>query len=111
MTLQLPAPSRLKWLAHHRFELYYRLAIAVVVINLIWLSQVTLTPELLAQGALINLSLTILIRQSYVINGLFKLATLTRTTLPLWARRYPAVLCLWPKAFGYCKPKHAKRIW
>ncbi|WP_170333561.1 hypothetical protein [Ruegeria arenilitoris] len=75
---------------------YRRLALLVALVNLgvfamglregRWLSGNEYTLSLIADMALINLSIGILIRQQRVVNALFWLATRVPTSWPLWIR-------------------------
>jgi hypothetical protein len=68
-------------LMHHK-----RLAAAVWAVNVVLLATVPLRPETLSYLALGNVALAVLIRQQYVINLLFWLATRAPTTWPLRVR-------------------------
>ena len=75
---------------------YRRLALLVALVNLgvfamglregRWLSGNEYALSLIADMALINLSIGILIRQQRVVNALFWLATRVPTSWPLWIR-------------------------
>lgn len=87
--LQFPpeAPSWQAFRRQHQFEHYYRIALMVILINLVVGWQATSwTTQWLTHAIFANLSVTILIRQQYVINALFKLATVSKTRLPLAIR-------------------------
>lgn len=75
------------------FSYYNRLAILVLMSNATVLLAVDLkaiTLAMLSDLVLINLSVAILIRQQYVINALFWLATRVPPCWPLWVRRRAA---------------------
>ncbi|MEU5316274.1 hypothetical protein AB0G67_06055 [Streptomyces sp. NPDC021056] len=80
-----PAPRRL--LKHPRLMHYNRLAALVLTANLVFL-YMSWTPSARTMGhaALADLALAILVRQQYVINLLFKLATRAPTSWPLKIR-------------------------
>ncbi|MFJ2234100.1 hypothetical protein [Streptomyces sp. NPDC087859] len=80
-----PAPRRL--LKHPRLMHYNRLAALVLTANLVFL-YLSWTPSArtMGQAALADLALAILVRQQYVINLLFKLATRAPTSWPLKIR-------------------------
>ncbi|MGW7210236.1 hypothetical protein [Streptomyces sp. NPDC054837] len=80
-----PAPRRL--LKHPRLMHYNRLAALVLTANLVFL-YMSWTPSARTMGhaALADLALAILVRQQYVINFLFKLATWAPTSWPLKIR-------------------------
>lgn len=81
----IPAPRRL--LKHPRLMHYNRLAALVLVANLafLWASW---SPSARSMGhaALADLALAVLVRQQYVINLFFRLATWAPTTWPLKIR-------------------------
>ncbi|WP_128428282.1 hypothetical protein [Streptomyces cyaneus] len=81
----IPAPRRL--LKHPRLMHYNRLAALVLTANLafLWAGWPLSTPTL-GHAALANLALAVLVRQQYVINLFFKLATWAPTTWPLKVR-------------------------
>ncbi|WP_329024334.1 hypothetical protein [Streptomyces sp. NBC_00690] len=71
---------------------YHRLAALVIAANLAFLAQgasggSTLSEQELSNAALINVALAVVIRQQYVINLLFRLATAAPTSWPLTVRR------------------------
>ena len=85
-----------KWLSHPRAIEYHRLVVLVAGVNL-WIFVVGLTNGQwfhdgafalvpIAQMALANFTLSILIRQQRVVNILFWLATRIPTSWPLWIR-------------------------
>lgn len=81
------APSWRSFRRQHQFEHYYRIALMVVLVNLVIGWQTTnWTTQWLTHAIFANLAITILIRQQYVINALFKLATMSKTRLPLAIR-------------------------
>ncbi|MPY51893.1 ferredoxin reductase domain-containing protein [Streptomyces acidicola] len=90
-TVELPPlTSRLRRaLKHPRLMHYNRLAALVLLANLVflWASR-PLPPQTttLGHAALANLALAVLVRQQYVINFLFQLATWAPTTWPLKVR-------------------------
>lgn len=92
--LPAPKPSIFTFRRSHYFEHYYRLMLTVIVINLFvayyawqtWFQADLLPIQWLANIALYNFALGILIRQQYVINALFKMATFSKTRMPLWLR-------------------------
>ncbi|MFJ8537667.1 hypothetical protein [Streptomyces sp. NPDC093591] len=81
----IPGPRRL--LKHPRLMHYNRLAALVLTANLafLWAGWPLSTPTL-GHAALANLALAVLVRQQYVINLLFRLATWAPTTWPLKVR-------------------------
>ncbi|KUL26238.1 hypothetical protein [Streptomyces regalis] len=81
----IPGPRRL--LKHPRLMHYNRLAALVLTANLtfLWTGWPLSTPTL-GHAALANLALAVLVRQQYVINLLFRLATWAPTTWPLKVR-------------------------
>ncbi|MEU1510733.1 hypothetical protein ABZ490_00995 [Streptomyces sp. NPDC005811] len=81
----LSAPRRL--LKHPRLMHYNRLAALVLTVNAAyaWLSWPP-TDRSLAHAALANLALAVLVRQQYVVNLLFRLATSAPTHWPLRLR-------------------------
>ena len=96
---ELP-PQRGLWRrmqAHPHLMHYHRLILLVVLGNLAvlatgaargwWLAGEGIGPATIANFVLANLALAILIRQQYVINLLFKLATSVPTSWPLSIRR------------------------
>ncbi|CAB3793330.1 hypothetical protein [Pararobbsia alpina] len=80
------------WLSH-----YHRLFMLVIVANLVWLGvapragnamlATLLAPSTLADLVVVNLSIAVLVRQQYVVNLLFWIATRAPTTWPLAIRR------------------------
>ncbi|KUM81167.1 hypothetical protein [Streptomyces curacoi] len=79
------APRRL--LKHPRLMHYNRLAALVLVANAAWAaSSWPLSPQALAHASLANLALAVLVRQQYVINLFFRLATRVPTSWPLKVR-------------------------
>ncbi|MFJ9585056.1 ferredoxin reductase domain-containing protein [Streptomyces acidicola] len=90
-TVELPPlTSRLRRaLKHPRLMHYNRLAALVLLANLVclWASwPLSLQTTTLGHAALANLALAVLVRQQYVINLLFRLATWAPTTWPLKVR-------------------------
>lgn len=88
-TAELPpvisAPRRL--LKHPRLMHYNRLAALVLVVNVVWAATSwPLAPRALAHASLANLALAVLVRQQYVINLFFRLATWAPTSWPLKVR-------------------------
>jgi hypothetical protein len=88
-TVALPpvtsAPRRL--LKHPRLTHYNRLAALVLVVNMVWAATSRpLSPQALAHASLANLALAVLVRQQYVINLFFRLATWPPTSWPLKVR-------------------------
>lgn len=81
----LPPVRRL--LKHPRLMHHHRLAALVLLVNaaLAWVSWPLATPTL-GHAALANLALAVLVRQQYVINLLFRLATAAPTSWPLRVR-------------------------
>ncbi|MES5821283.1 hypothetical protein [Streptomyces sp. RG80] len=80
-----PVPRRL--LKHPRLMHYNRLAALVLTANLVFLyASWTPSTRTMGHAALANLALAILIRQQYVINLLFRLATSPPTSWPLKVR-------------------------
>ncbi|MDG9711773.1 hypothetical protein [Streptomyces sp. DH10] len=81
----LPAPRRL--LKHPRLMHYNRLAALVLLANaaFLWAAGPPATPTL-GHAALANLALAVLVRQQYVINLLFRLATSAPVSWPLKVR-------------------------
>jgi hypothetical protein len=86
----LPPPIALprRVLKHPLLMHHNRLIIAVLAANLLalWWLGGNLTLAVLSNAALVNFALAIIIRQQYVINLLFRLATRTRTRWPLKVR-------------------------
>lgn len=88
-----PLPAPISWprrvFKHPRLMHYNRLVAAVVAANvvLVWaVGERVSDPRVLGMAVLGNVSLAILIRQQYVINLLFRLATSVRTRAPLRLR-------------------------
>ncbi|MET9966124.1 hypothetical protein ABZZ80_09495 [Streptomyces sp. NPDC006356] len=81
----IPAPRRL--LKHPRLMHYNRLAALVIVANLafLWASW-SPSASTMGHAALANLALAVLVRQQYVVNLFFRLATWAPTTWPLKIR-------------------------
>lgn len=83
-----------RWTALPVFSYYNRLVALVLLVNamfvLLALDFAAITVERLSDMVLINLSLAILIRQQYLINALFWLATRVPVTWPLRVRRSAA---------------------
>ncbi|WP_211288721.1 hypothetical protein [Actinophytocola xinjiangensis] len=65
---------------------YNRLAALVIAANLVLLATVPITPATTADLAMANVALAVVIRQQYVINLLFRLATSVPTSWPLRLR-------------------------
>lgn len=81
----LPGVRRL--LKHPRLMHYNRLAALVIAANLAFLyASWTPTPATMGRAALVNLALAVLVRQQYVVNLLFRLATWPPTSWPLRIR-------------------------
>lgn len=81
----LPGPRRL--LKHPRLMHYNRLAALVLLANAVFAATAwPLDAPTLGHAALANLALAVLIRQQYVINLLFRLATSAPTSWPLRIR-------------------------
>ncbi|WP_037675825.1 membrane protein [Streptomyces griseus] len=81
----LSAPRRL--LKHPRLMHYNRLAALVIAVNVSWAwASWPLTDRGLGHAALANLALAVLIRQQYVVNLLFRLATSAPVHWPLRLR-------------------------
>ena len=96
--LELPAPlGRVRRaLASRQLMHYHRLVTVVLVVNLAvavrgvgagWFGPGPVNLRALADAAVVNLSVAILIRQQHVINLLFALATAAPTSWPLPVRR------------------------
>ncbi|MGW2635665.1 hypothetical protein [Streptomyces sp. NPDC001348] len=80
-----PAPRRL--FKHPRLTHYNRLAALVVAVNLAWAAARWPLPAASpGHAALANLALAVLVRQQYVINLMFRLATRPPTSWPLKVR-------------------------
>ncbi|MEV3972496.1 hypothetical protein AB0K68_30810 [Streptomyces sp. NPDC050698] len=81
----LPGPRRL--LKHPRLMHYNRLAALVLLANAAFTAAAwPLAAPTLGHAALANLALAVVIRQQYVINALFRLATSAPTSWPLRIR-------------------------
>ncbi|MDQ0713206.1 hypothetical protein QFZ55_002658 [Streptomyces luteogriseus] len=81
----LPGPRRL--LKHPRLMHYNRLAALVLLANAAFAATSwPLTTPTLGHAALANLALAVLVRQQYVVNLLFRLATSAPTSWPLRVR-------------------------
>jgi hypothetical protein len=80
-----------RWTALPVFSYYNRLVALVLLVNAVFVllavDFAAITVERLSDMVLINLSLPILIRQHYLINALFWLATRVPVTWPLRVRR------------------------
>jgi len=84
-------------LTHHRFYHYWRLLALVAFVNVIFLINNVAAGDLLTVSvasastltnlAIINLTVAILIRQQYVVNVLFKIATSAPLSMPLGFRQ------------------------
>ncbi|MFC9424619.1 hypothetical protein [Streptomyces sp. NPDC056987] len=87
-TITLPPltswPRRL--FKHPRLMHYNRLAALVLLANLGFLAAGPYSPRTLGHAALANLALAVVVRQQYVINLLFRLATRPSTRRPLKLR-------------------------
>ncbi|MEU6380391.1 hypothetical protein [Streptomyces sp. NPDC046909] len=83
-----PLTSRARRLLKHpRLMHYNRLAALVLLVNIGYLyASWTPSPRTMAHAALANLALAILVRQQYVINALFRLATWPSPNWPLKIR-------------------------
>lgn len=78
-----------KIIHHPKLMPYYRLAALVILLNLIFASVSNLSLEksdVILRMTVLNFSLAFLIRQQYVINLLFKIATSLPLSSPLWLR-------------------------
>ena len=71
---------------HPRFMHYNRLIVLVLAVNLVLLATTDRTAAVAADLALANFALAVLIRQQYVVNLLFWLATRAPTSWPLRVR-------------------------
>ena len=79
------APRRL--LKHPRLMHYNRLAALVLIANLVFLlASWPLATRTLGHAALVNLALAVVVRQQYVVNLFFRLATWAPTSWPLKVR-------------------------
>jgi hypothetical protein len=86
-TVLPPETGRLRRLGKHpRFMHYNRLIALVVVVNLALLPGLDLTATTAANFALGNFAVAVVIRQQYVVNLLFRIATSAPTTWPLAIR-------------------------
>ncbi|MEU4875460.1 hypothetical protein [Streptomyces sp. NPDC021608] len=86
--LPAPAGGLRGLLAHPRLMHHHRLAALVVVVNLAYAyAGRPLSDRSLGHAALANLALAVLIRQQYVVNLLFRMATSAPTHWPLRLRR------------------------
>lgn len=97
LTQTVVPPKRPLWRRWHTLPVYsyYNRLVALVLLGnaafvLLGLDRQTLSVQTLSQMVLINLSLAILIRQQYVINALFWLATRVPLCWPLRIRRSAA---------------------
>ena len=95
LTVVPPKPALWRrWTALRIFSYYNRLAAMVLMANaafvLMGLNLQAINVQVLSDMVLINLSIAILIRQQYVINALFWLATRVPLTWPLRVRRSAA---------------------
>ena len=83
-----------RWASLPMFSYYNRLASGVLIGNAVFvllaLDLQAIAVQTLSDMVLINLSIAILIRQQYLINGLFWLATRIPRTWPLGVRRSAA---------------------
>lgn len=84
----LPKANLVRRVLRHPYLMpYNRLAIGVVLANLLWAQrQSDFTSSKLLWAILINFTVATLIRQQYVINFLFEVATSTPKSFPLWFR-------------------------
>jgi hypothetical protein len=81
----VPGPRRL--LKHPRLMHYNRLAALVFTANLVFLcTSWTPSARTMGHAALVNLALAVVVRQQYVVNLLFRLATSAPTSWPLRIR-------------------------
>lgn len=81
----ISGPRRL--LKHRRLTHYHRLAAGVLLLNLgVAYAGWPLTSATASHAALADLALAVLVRQQYVINALFRLATRPPTSWPLRVR-------------------------
>ncbi|KUM72875.1 hypothetical protein [Streptomyces griseorubiginosus] len=88
-TVDLPPllPGVRRLLKHPRLMHYNRLAALVIAANLGFLyAGWAPTPETMGRAALVNLALAVLVRQQYVVNLFFRLATWPPTRWPLRIR-------------------------
>ncbi|MFD5404882.1 ferredoxin reductase domain-containing protein [Streptomyces griseorubiginosus] len=88
-TVDLPPllPGVRRLLKHPRLMHYNRLAALVIAANLGFLYAGWVpTPATMGRTALVNLALAVLVRQQYVVNLLFRLATWPPTSWPLRIR-------------------------
>jgi hypothetical protein len=83
-----PARGRLaRFLASSRFSHFHRLMLAMLIANIVLGFALALEVTTLSQLALGNFAVAICIRQHYVVNALFWLATRVPTSWPLAIRR------------------------
>ncbi|MFF7639017.1 hypothetical protein [Streptomyces canus] len=81
----VPGPRRL--LKHPRLMHYNRLAALVFTANLVFLyTSWTPSERTMGHAALVNLALAVVVRQQYVVNLLFRMATSAPTSWPLRIR-------------------------
>ncbi|MEU0406492.1 hypothetical protein ABZ307_01525 [Streptomyces griseorubiginosus] len=88
-TVDLPPllPGVRRLFKHPRLMHYNRLAALVIAANLVFLyAGWAPTPTTMGRAALVNLALAVLVRQQYVVNLLFRLATSPPTSWPLRIR-------------------------
>lgn len=96
--MEIPLPARpggwRRWSGAPLFSHYNRLVALVLVANgwfaLASLQLPVVDVQVVSQLVMFNLALAILVRQQYVINGLFWLATRIPVTWPLCIRRHAA---------------------
>ena len=96
MDFDVPAPNWRRVIRHPALMEYRRLAALVAAVNLSvflmgltsgkWVADGAYALGPIADMALINLSLAVLIRQQGVVNALFWLATRVPVSWPLWIR-------------------------
>ncbi|GLP70173.1 hypothetical protein TUSST3_67940 [Streptomyces sp. TUS-ST3] len=80
-------PRHRRLLKHPRLMHYNRLAALVVIANLVFLCTSWVpSAQTVGDAALVNLALAVVVRQQYVINLLFRLATSAPTSWPLRIR-------------------------
>ena len=98
-SVELP-PRNVWWRSmwrHHRLYHYHRLVVAMFAINAFilyqaifqwnWFAADGLNLVGIGNMAIANISAAIIIRQQYIINLLFKIATSVPTSWPLWIRQ------------------------
>ncbi|MFF0157849.1 hypothetical protein ACFYRY_09985 [Streptomyces sp. NPDC005263] len=88
-TVDLPPllPAHRRLLKHPRLMHHNRLAALVILVNLVFLyAGRPLSTPTLGHASLANLALAVVIRQQYVVNALFRLATRPPTNWPLRIR-------------------------